>query len=206
MKFKKKLLFGGSFDPFHKGHLEMLNHVLQKVLVSDVFLIPAYQAPQKEPSLFSDQQRLNSLRALIQDNVIISSSNVRIECLDVECKQSAPAFTVDTLTYMQQHYSGSKFLMLIGSDQFFNLHTWKHPKSILQLTSLCVFQRDRLPIEQYQDYLDRHDLASDACGFMVFQNELMPYSSTEIRQRIKQGKPLGEHVPDCVQSALGLSK
>ena len=205
MSKKTVLLFGGSFDPFHQGHLEMLNHFLQTIIVTDVLLIPAYQSPQKEAPLFSADERIESLTALIQDPSAISSKNIHITCSDIECSQSEPVYTISTLTKIHQHYPGAKLIMLLGSDQFFNLHTWKKPKSILQLTHLCVFQRDKLSLEHYQHYLEQHGLASQARGFMIFKNELMPYSSTEIRQYIKQGKPLEDRVPFVVQRALGLT-
>ncbi|WMW81564.1 nicotinate (nicotinamide) nucleotide adenylyltransferase [Undibacterium cyanobacteriorum] len=150
---KTVLIFGGSFDPVHSGHVEMVKHVAQRFSVDEVRLIPAGQPWQKAGLKASPAQRSDMLRLAFEGELSIP---VQIDQQEVErAEQQIPSYTVDTLEQLRQYYGETTALiLLIGADQFRNLTTWKNWQQLFQLAHIVAaarpgysLQLDELPSE-----------------------------------------------------------
>ena len=133
----KILLFGGTFDPPHKGHRHLLDAALQQENFDRVFLSPSYIPPHKDhrPSL-SFEARKGLLLARFGE---IHG----IEVLDLEQKREGKSYTIDTVTALAEEYPQDTLYFLIGSDMFLCFDRWVRSEELLQRLILVVGSREK---------------------------------------------------------------
>ena len=155
-------LFGGSFDPPHKGHQAIVEKLSKMNTVDKIIVMPNYQNPFKDATLASAQQRVQWCSDLFCDNpsVIVS---------DYEASGNKAAFTIDTIKELNQKYT-VKYLA-IGSDNLDKIQEWKDFDQINNLVEWIVITRGKISKEQ-TDPLRK---------FQIMQLDY-PVSSTQIRQ------------------------
>ena len=121
----KVLVFGGSFDPVHKGHVSLFRRAL-KMLAPDVaHIVPAYHSPFKAKSPTPFRLRMKMLKqafAGMGKNVIFD---------DYELKQGGKTYTYQLVQYLKKKYKNPEIYLLVGTDCLNDLHNWKNPKYIL---------------------------------------------------------------------------
>jgi len=146
------ILFGGSFDPIHKGHIEIINQAVN--LADKVIVIPNYLNPLKNSFSAPAELRLKWLKESI--------NNPKVEISDYELKQNKPCYTIDTIKHFKQFYD--KISFIIGADNLSTLDKWKNINELKKLVEFIVVTRDNIPIKGYKTI-----------------NIDIPISSTEIR-------------------------
>ena len=134
------LVFGGSFDPPHRGHLECLQFSQASFPQAEFFVVPSFLPPlsrqeNKSPSA-SFEDRLAMCRLAFA--ACVDAPHV----LDIEKNLATPNYTIQTLRYFQQLYPKKNLAWLIGFDQLAQFHRWSEPLAILDLASLIVLSRD----------------------------------------------------------------
>ena len=127
-------LFGGTFDPVHRGHLRIATQVQRALNLTDVRWIPLNQAVHKDQPVADATQRLGMVQAAIQDNPAFSIDTC-------ELTRGGPSFMVDTLTDIQARSPDETYCLLVGAYAFASFADWKHPRRILQLAHIVVVQR-----------------------------------------------------------------
>lgn len=145
-------MFGGTFDPPHKGHRHLLEAALRQEAFDRVFLIPSYIPPHKEhrPAL-SFEARKGILMDWFGDIP-------GIEVLDLEQKRGGRSYTVDTVQALRAEYPGETFYLLIGSDMFLSFDQWFCADRLLEQLILVVGSRehgDRPALEQMKTSLEQ---------------------------------------------------
>ena len=129
--------YGGSFDPPHLGHKEIVNYFINK---SDKFLIvPSYHSPLKnyKPIMFSHREKmLKIMFNYLSEKLIISDFEVLNKTL----------FTIDTIKYLQKEYPSYNKHMIIGADQYNKISKWKAYKYILNNVNLSVVSRPKYKV------------------------------------------------------------
>ena len=101
-------VFGGSFDPIHKGHIESLKSVTEKLSLSKVLVIPNKVSPLKDLSVASSLEKIKMLEIAFKDFK-------EIEIEDYELKKEGPSFMIETLQYLDKKLGKKKhFLLIIG--------------------------------------------------------------------------------------------
>ena len=134
---KEVVIFGGSFDPVHKGHIEIIKTLSQNY--SKVIVLPNFLNPLKTKSAPANL-RLKWLYETIDfDNVEIS---------DYEIKQNKPYYTIDSIRYFKQFYD--KIYFVIGADNLETLDKWKNIDELKKLVEFIVVTRDNIPINGYK--------------------------------------------------------
>lgn len=134
------VVFGGTFDPPHKGHSDCVEQVLKRFPKAQVFVTPCYQAPRTKDSVkvpvagFEDRQAMCKLNFAALENV---------EIVDVERYLPCPNYTVQTLKHLRQGHKTEKLGFLIGGDQLRLFHRWFQPTEILHIASLIIVSRGR---------------------------------------------------------------
>jgi len=146
------ILFGGSFDPIHKGHIEIINQATN--LADKVIVVPNYLNPLKNGFSAPANLRLKWLKETI--------NNPKVEISDYEIKQNKPCYTIDTIKHFKQFYD--KISFIIGADNLASLNKWKNIEELKKLVTFIVVTRDNIPIKGYKTI-----------------NIDIPISSTEIR-------------------------
>lgn len=129
------VLYGGSFNPVHRGHVALVHQVLETVAADHLLVIPARVSPFKQhaPPL-PDELRLAMLRAAL-------GSVPRVSLLDVELRRPPPSYTIHTVRRLASQLPCARFLWAMGSDTFGMVHQWYHAHSLLELTGLLVVAR-----------------------------------------------------------------
>ena len=165
--------FGGSFNPPHKGHqyiIEYCQFFFDKFLV-----IPNYNSPDNNKNIsISYEHRMNMLKL----------KNYKLEIDNFEMKSNRINYTSYTLEYLMKKYSDYKIFMVIGEDQFNNLSNWYNVDFILSNVKILCFKR--------KNKLKKIDIAHN----INLINFDFPYSSTEIRQKIKMGENIDSKIVD----------
>ena len=132
---QQKLLgiLGGSFDPVHKGHLQISKIAIKKIKLKKVYWVVTKKNPFKKRPFFSLKQRLTKIKKLVGKSKIIE-----ILYLDGIIRSSR---SIDVVKYILKKKKPKNLYFIIGSDILSELHKWKSWKKIVKLTKLVVFSR-----------------------------------------------------------------
>jgi len=135
----KIALFGGTFDPPHKGHLALAETVLQKKLADLVLFMPAWLPPHKAEAAAPFEDRVQMVRRMIGGR-----SGMRVST--IESERGGKSYTVDTLPVLRERFPGDEFVLLIGGDSLLQLHTWHRAGELAAQTHiLCCPRPGALP-------------------------------------------------------------
>ena len=179
-------IFGGSFNPIHNGHISLARQLKEKAGLDEVWLMVSPQNPMKrQADLLSDEARLQMARLALEHETGI------IAC-DYEMHLPKPSYTWLTLQALSRDYPDRQFVLMIGGDNWSIFHRWFHADDILQNYQVVVYpRRDEQPVEK-----------SLPAGVTIVEAELLDVSSTEIRQRIREGRSIRKLVPPSVAAFI----
>jgi len=205
----RKLLvcYGGTFDPVHHGHLAVAR-AARDALDAEVALIPAHDPPHKGPTRADATQR-----AAMLDLAVAGEAGLSVDRR--ELLRDGPSYSFDTLVELRaEHGAQAPIAWLIGADSLLQLHTWHRWRDLFDRAHIVAVQRPGSEVDairlraQAPDVLaeiaDRWlppgDLAATASGGFALlpMPELRPESSTELRQRIREGGDWRPWVPPAV--------
>ena len=130
-------IYGGSFNPIHRGHLTAALSAAKQLGLDRLFLIPASVPPHKVLSTDSAtaQQRLE------MTVLATAEMDCKVEVLDIELKRTGKSYTSDTLRELKAQYPDDEFWLLMGTDMFLSLQTWHEPDVIMSLAAIGAFSR-----------------------------------------------------------------
>jgi nicotinate-nucleotide adenylyltransferase len=173
---KRVGLLGGSFDPVHVGHLTLAHTALTHLQLDELRWVPAGHAWQKQGAQTSGEHRAAMVAAAIADE----PQFVLDRC---ELDRAGPSYTIDTVRQLQAQQPDAQWTLVIGQDQYANLHTWKDWPELLSRVSLAVAGRDdALP--------DVRDTPLGTTPHRVVQLPMpaVPVSASAIRARLAAGQ------------------
>jgi len=176
-------LLGGSFNPIHHGHLISATRAAEAVGLDRVLFIPAALSPLKNGNgLASARDRWAMLRRALKGNPLF-------EATDLELRRGGVSYTVDTLRELKRRSKASLYWIL-GADAARLLPRWKSIDEVRRLASFIILPRpgDRVPPKMPKDHIVRAPL--------------LEISSSEIRDRVRQGLSVRYLVPDSVERYL----
>lgn len=126
-------VFGGSFNPIHFGHLLVADEICEALDLDRVLFVPASQPPHKPAS------DLAPVRHRLEMTALAVREQPRFEVSDLEVRRSGPSYTVDTLAQLSGR---GELHLVIGSETFLDLLSWKDPGRIARLARLVVVPRN----------------------------------------------------------------
>jgi len=126
-------IFGGSFDPPHKGHLTISKISLKKLNLKKIYWIVAKKNPFKKITFFNINRRIKKCKDLTK-----KIKKIEVKFLDKLVKSSN---TIDIVRYLAKKNRNTKFFLIIGSDNLINFHKWKSWKHLVKISQLVVFPR-----------------------------------------------------------------
>jgi len=177
MEEKRIGLFGGSFDPIHLGHIAILKSFLYSGYIDEVWVLVNPNPPHKHvlDANYSDRLRM----------VQMATKDIN-ECLVSRIEEDLPTpnYSYKTIDFVVDHLGYSEVFFCLGSDSIESFKTWKYYEKILDRVMLLVAQRRA-------DFKLPKYLKSKA---IVVEHELVAVSSTDLREKLQQGKSSDEQL------------
>lgn len=189
-------LFGGSFDPVHLGHLILAEQCREQARLDEVWWIPAAVSPLKERGPFaSDRQRLEMLELAV-------AGHSAFRVVDVELKRGGTSYTVETLETFRQEYPDREFFLLLGSDSLASFARWRDPSRICALATPLVYARPGTSVawDSLAPFVAPERL--QAYTELALRSRLIDISSSDLRERIRQGMSIRYLVPRAVEQYI----
>lgn len=184
---KRIAVFGGSFNPVHYGHVGVARRVMEENLADEVWLTVSPRNPLKEQSgLLNERLRLELVRLAVADVPGAEAS-------DFEFALPRPSYSWQTLAALTEAYPEASFSLVIGSDNWLLFPKWAHYEEILARYSLIVYPRPGFSVRA----------SSLPDNVRLLDAPLFPWSSTDIRNRLRQGGDVSDMVPPSVAERLG---
>lgn len=180
-------VLGGTFDPPHVGHFLAAVDAFEKLLLDELIFVPAATQPLKTgaPALASAKDRLEMVRRAVGDDT-------RFEVSEAEIARGGLSYTVETLEALARERPGAELVFILGMDALSSFDQWKSPDRILELASLAVLARS-----------GDHGVSADVGGGVtVVGTRRIDVSSSEIRQRIAEGKSIRGFVAESVEAYI----
>ncbi len=180
-------VFGGTFDPPHVAHVVLAAAAIEQLNLDSLVVTPAGVPWQKVGSreISSGAARLEMARAAFADVA-------RVEVSDIEVRREGNSYTIDTLEALDG--DDIDLFLLLGSDAAAGLDTWSRYEDLAKISTIAVFPRRG------------HETAKPPAGFSWELLELpgLEVSSTDIRRRVRSGRPIVGLVPAAVRQIVEL--
>lgn len=167
-------IFGGTFNPFHIGHYQMLESICNLDFVDKVFVMPDKIPPHKEfNDVVDDIHRQNMCKIVCDD------FNKAQPCL-LEFEREGKSYTVDTIKLLRSKYTNDNFFVVIGGDMLSTLDTWYNWQELIKLTSFIAFKRAGLT--DFDESYER--LTNYGANIIVIDDKIADISSTKLRKKV----------------------
>jgi len=172
-------VLGGSFDPIHNGHLALGEAALGQLSLDKILFMPAgHQWRKAGRDVAASEDRLEMVRLAIRGNGKFEASTMEIE-------REGPTYTIDTLEALRAESPGVEVFFIIGADALADMPNWRDPERIFELATVCVAARVGEAVKD--DRVTRIEMPE------------VDISSSEVRERVKEGRSVGDLVPEVVE-------
>ena len=175
-------LFGGTFDPPHRGHLAVANAVRERFALDRVLLAPAAVQPLKpDGATASFADRLHMVELLCEDQPGLEAS-----AIDGPQPDGSPNYTIETLKRLRATLSaGAEISIIVGADAFLGLRKWKSPEELLREAHWIVVSRPGFDLHNLNTVIDAMSLTTAQRARVQALNDFAnPVSATEVRERL----------------------
>ena len=188
-------IYGGTFNPIHKGHLHIVEAFRKGLGLDRVLLIPTRVPPHKAaPDLASPQDRFAMCQLAIQ-------GQPWLELSDMEMRREGKSYTAETLEELSALYPQDQFYLLMGEDMFLTLGRWYRPETIFSLASVCTTPRSPDGLDALRQKALEYTGQFQARCFLE-HIPYLPISSTQVRQAVARGEDISGLVPQAVAAYM----
>lgn len=203
-------LFGGSFNPIHMGHISFAQEAIKLPSVSDIYFIPAFVSPFKEgEEAAAPEARLEMVTFAVE-----SFEHFRV--LDIEIRRGGKSFTIDTVKEIMEFFPEEEISLMIGEDAFKDIEKWYEADELLKMVDLIIMVRpggigeaNNVPfgglaqlVESMSGfcYDENSKVITSSYGrdVVLITENLSDVSSTSVREKVRNGRPVDELVPKKV--------
>ena len=203
------LVFGGSFDPVHCGHVALAQHCITLLQPQELRLIPTGQPWQKNALVASAEDRVAMLKLALTTEVDVP---IVIDQQEIQrAARQESNFSIDTLSQLRAGMGEqTSMVFLIGADQLQNLHTWKDWRQLFTLAHICVATRPGFSIDENninsevaKEWSERsatlQEIKLTPAGKTFIAHDLAwDVSATDIRRELKQKQQTTSLIPPKV--------
>ncbi len=191
-------LMGGTFNPPHMGHINAARAAKVELELDRLIFIPTGVPPHKQMAAGSpsSQDRLEMTR--------IAARLVDAEVSDIEILREGKSFTVDTLREIKSKLPKDDLWLVMGTDMFLSIESWREPQTIFELVNIAAVPRDKNDLET----LRKHGrLLKEKYGAVsrIIETEAVTISSSELRPDINSNGFL-EFLPEEVRAYIAKNK
>ena len=177
-------IYGGTFNPIHRGHLTAARAAMDVLGLDRLLLIPASVPPHKA----LPQGSAEPADRLEMTALACAQLGPGAQALDIELHRTGPSYTVDTLRQLRQMYPEDELWLLMGSDMFLTLQDWREPRQVMALARIGAFSRlesgEEAAFARQKAFLER-EYGADVT--IIPNPQVVELSSTEVRQTLAQG-------------------
>lgn len=195
-------ILGGSFDPIHHGHLRMALESCNHLNLDHVRLIPLKTPVHREPMIANEHQRTAMIKRAIS-----GVNELRLDQRELE--RQTESYTIETLLSLRTEFADQAISLIVGSDSFSTLDTWKDWQQLLRYSHIVIASRHdesnselNATLQNLLDSKQTHsisDLHQQTHGLIYnLQIPLLDISSSAIRRHTKQQQSLRYLLPDAV--------
>lgn len=185
-------ILGGTFDPFHFGHLSIAEAAIEEFDLSEVILLPTKVQPFKiGREMASEEDRVNMVR-------LIAEENRKLRVSTIEAFSQRVSYTYKTLKLLQKEYPDDKFYFILGTDSFLTLEEWYKGKELLREFAFIIGIRPGYKISETENTAKRLKEKYNA-EIRMLHNEIVEVSSTEIKNNIRSGQSIENLVPTQIE-------
>lgn len=175
-------IFGGSFNPIHRGHIEMANLAIEKLNLDRLYLVPVGTPCHRcEKEFVNGQDRMAMIK-------LACLKNKKLYPCDYEINSEKVSYTYDTLLKIVERHPDSLIYEIIGEDSAEYLTSWKNYKEMINLCKFVFFKRK--------------GYCSTTNGLLTIEAPLFDLSSTMIREKIKNNEPLEDYITPEVEEYI----
>jgi nicotinate-nucleotide adenylyltransferase len=185
-------VMGGTFDPIHYGHLVTAEEAFWQFDLGEVLFVPT-----GEPWMKEDREVTPAEDRYLM-TVIATASSPHFSVSRVEIDRAGPSYTRDTLEALrQQEGEGTELYFVTGADAILEIFHWKDPEEVLSLANIIAATRPGYDIARFEaEAPTRHPNVS------VMSIPALAISSTDIRGRVAEGRPIRYLVPEGVKTYI----
>lgn len=193
---KRRLgIMGGTFDPVHYGHLVAAEGARYSFSLEKVIFIPAGNPPHKPDRIITEPSIRYEMTSLaVASNPFFCAS-------DLEIRRDGPSFTIDTVRYMMRLHPDQRIYFITGADALLEISTWKNFEVLLSICNFVAATRPGYRLLELKEKLDslRDNLKQNISYMEV---PALAISSTDIRQRVREGRPIKYLLPESVEDYI----
>ena len=172
VRSKKRIgLFGGSFDPPHKGHLKISKIAIDKIFLDKLYWCLTKKNPFKNKTFYPLSSRIAKSKLLTANE-----KKIKIKYFEDKIKSNN---TIDLIKYLNKTNKNNDFFLILGSDNLINFHRWKNWKQLTKLIKIVVFSR-----KDYDIKAKKSATIKKVKKIIFIKNKLINISSTQIRNKI----------------------
>ncbi len=184
-------VLGGTFDPIHKGHIEVAEAARTRLNLARVLFVPAGPTPLKENSaVLEARHRVQMVRLAIAGYPYFQLSTVEIE-------RSGLSYTVDTVAQLRAQFSErDELLFILSWGTLAQLPQWREPSRLIQMCRLVAVPRPGYLKPDIQS-LERA-IPGLSQRLILLEEPEIDISATDIRNRVVHGLPISHLVPEAV--------
>lgn len=192
-KMKKIGILGGTFDPIHMGHLIIAENAFEQLSLDEVLIMPSGKPPHKsDKNVLSIDKRSAMIKLSVAGNSHLNYSSFEVD-------RAGYVYTVDTLRLLHDKYESIEIYFIVGEDSIDTFCNWRLPEEIVKLAQIVVAVRsDSEDIDsKIEDFDERFN-----CKALLLRTPYIGISSSEIRDRIKNGMTIKYMVADDVEKYI----
>lgn len=183
-------IFGGSFNPVHKGHEELARAAFKALKLNEMLIIPTAQSPHKKASEISFEDRMEMCRLAFAEDKGFTVS-------DIEGKLGGTSYTINTVRALREIYpKNTEFYLIIGGDMLFYFDKWYRHEALLKECHVIAAAREN------DSYADMLECANELGRVKVLNLPVIEISSTEIREKIAKNEPMGDLIDERVKAYI----
>lgn len=190
-------IMGGTFDPIHNGHLMLGETAYHQYQLDKVWFMPNGNPPHKK------QSNIGTDATTRMEMVKLAIENKEYFVLqDYEVMKESVSPTYQTLAHFKEVYPDDTFYYIIGADSLFSIERWIHPELIFPNCIILAACRDE--IDTSEEMYEKIDYLCEKYHAQIkfLTSPIMDVSSSELREKIRNGEPIDSFVPKCVEEYI----
>ncbi|MCH5208374.1 MAG: nicotinate (nicotinamide) nucleotide adenylyltransferase [Oscillospiraceae bacterium] len=190
-------ILGGAFNPVHNGHVHLAKEAISQLKLRKLLVIPTYESPHKATTLLPFEQRAEMCRlAFSEVGEGYSHGKCAVEISDIERKLGGVSYTINTIRELDKLYPDERFYLIIGGDMLYSFTKWYKYESILKESTVCAAARGG------DNFADMLEFANEIGRIKVMPTEVVDISSTEVREKLKNGESVSGFIPEGVEKYI----
>lgn len=190
-------IMGGTFDPIHNGHLMLGERAYHQFQLDEIWFMPNGNPPHKSRSRIESNvsDRLRMVELAVDETSYFRLCDYEAKKIDVSCSYA-------TLEYLNEQYPEHEFYFIIGADSLFSIEHWVKPERIFPTCTVLAAFRDEANTKEVMQAQITHLKEKFQANIELLLSPLVPVSSSQLRELLRQGNSIEGLVPKQVEKYI----